>query len=97
MSRATVPFSTSSAVWAQALVTFTFRFNRRRSGSRAKLFFRLAVDPVTRDQIVHPDTEEPGRKTQPPWGVVSQTDIHHRSFSNPCKVNVPPVIAVRVA
>lgn len=38
---------------------FTFRFNRRRSKSRGKLFFRLAqqsvaVDPVTRYGIVHP-------------------------------------------
>ena len=48
---------------------FTFRFNRRRSKSRGKLFFRLAqqalaVDPVTLDQILHPDakTEE---KPQP--------------------------------
>jgi transposase-like protein len=36
---------------------FTFRFNRRKSKSRGKLFFRLAqqavaVDPVTRRQIV---------------------------------------------
>ena len=46
---------------------FTFRFNRRRSKSRGKLFFRLAqqavaVDPVTLDQIIHPDakaTEKP--------------------------------------
>lgn len=38
---------------------FTFRFNRRRSKSRGKLFFRLAqqamaVDPITYDRIVHP-------------------------------------------
>jgi len=38
---------------------FTFRFNRRRSKSRGKLFFRLVqqavtVDPVTRYRIVHP-------------------------------------------
>jgi len=37
---------------------FTFRFNRRRSKSRGKLFFRLAqqavaVDPVPYDRIVH--------------------------------------------
>jgi len=41
---------------------FTFRFNRRKSKSRGKLFFRLAqqavaVDPVTRRQIVHPDAD----------------------------------------
>ena len=38
---------------------FTFRFNRRRSRSRGKLFFRLAqqavaVDPVPYDHLVHP-------------------------------------------
>jgi transposase-like protein len=38
---------------------FTFRFNRRRSHSRGKLFYRLAqqavaVQPVSYDQIVHP-------------------------------------------
>lgn len=38
---------------------FTFRFNRRRSKSRGKLFFRLAqqamaVEPITYDWIVHP-------------------------------------------
>ena len=38
---------------------FTFCFNRRRSKSRGKLFFRLAqqavaVDPVPYDRIVHP-------------------------------------------
>jgi transposase-like protein len=38
---------------------FTFRFNRRRSASRGKLFFRLtqqavAVNPVPYDSIVHP-------------------------------------------
>ena len=41
---------------------FTFRFNRRRSKSRGKLFFRLAqqavaVDAVTYDLIVHPRSE----------------------------------------
>ena len=46
---------------------FTFRFNRRRSKSRGKLFFRLAqqavaVDPVTRYQIVHPESKEKKRR-----------------------------------
>jgi transposase-like protein len=41
---------------------FTFRFNRRRSKSRGKLFFRLAqqavaVDPVPYDLIVHPTSK----------------------------------------
>lgn len=42
---------------------FTFRFNRRRSRSRGKLFFRLvqqavAADPVPLDQILHPSSME---------------------------------------
>src|SRR5712692_8838048 len=46
---------------------FTFRFNRRRSKSRGKLFFRLvqqavAVEPVPLDRIVHPGTKA---KTKP--------------------------------
>jgi len=49
---------------------FTFRFNRRKSRSRGKLFYRLAqqavaVDPVTRHQIVHAGKEESAGKTQP--------------------------------
>ena len=47
---------------------FTFRFNRRRSRSRGKLFFRLvqqavAIDPVPLDQILHPGA---ATKTRPP-------------------------------
>ena len=46
---------------------FTFRFNRRRSRSRGKLFFRLvqqavAVGPVPLDRILHPATKV---KSQP--------------------------------
>lgn len=46
---------------------FTFRFNRRRSRSRGKLFFRLvqqavAVEPITLDRILHPQASS---KTQP--------------------------------
>ena len=49
---------------------FTFRFNRRTSRSRCKLFYRLAqqsvaVDPVTRHQIVHPGEERPDGNAQP--------------------------------
>jgi transposase-like protein len=48
---------------------FTFRFNRRRSNSRGKLFFRLvqqavAVEPVPLDKIVHPEATA-GSKPQP--------------------------------
>src|SRR5271157_6217759 len=43
---------------------FTFRFNRRRSKSRGKLFFRLvqqavAVGPVPLDRILHPEASSP--------------------------------------
>jgi transposase-like protein len=48
---------------------FTFRFNRRRSKSRGKLFFRLAqqavaVDPLTYDRIVHPPSGKAIAKPQ---------------------------------
>ena len=48
---------------------FTFRFNRRRSKSRGKLFYRLAqqavaVGPVPYDQIVHPTSGKAKAKPQ---------------------------------
>src|SRR5215469_1825250 len=48
---------------------FTFRFNRRTSRSRGKLFFRLtqqavAVDPVTYDRMVHPTSVKTRSKPQ---------------------------------
>jgi transposase-like protein len=53
---------------------FTFRFNRRRSKSRGKLFFRLVeqavtVEPVTRRQIVHPKIAKAPRKPGKPQPV----------------------------
>ena len=51
---------------------FTFRFNRRRSKNRGKLFYRLiqqavAIEPVTLDNILHPESEQeakmPSRKS----------------------------------
>ena len=47
---------------AYYLDEFSFRFNRRKSRSRGKLFYRLAqqavaVDPVTYKMIVHPVPE----------------------------------------
>jgi hypothetical protein len=47
---------------------FTFRFNRRRSNSRGKLFFRLvqqavAVEPIPLAQILHPEVR-PKKKPQ---------------------------------
>jgi transposase-like protein len=49
---------------------FTFRFNRRRSRSRGKLFYRLAqqavaVGPVPYDKIVHPTPGKARAKPQP--------------------------------
>jgi transposase-like protein len=49
---------------------FTFRFNRRRSRNRGKVFFRLAqqavaVDPVTHHRIVHPPSPKTKAKPQP--------------------------------
>ena len=41
---------------------FTFRFNRRKSKNRGKLFYRLvqqsvAIEPVTLEKILHPGNE----------------------------------------
>jgi transposase-like protein len=49
---------------------FTFRFNRRRSKNRGKVFFPLAqqavaVDPVTHHRIVHPPSPKTKAKPQP--------------------------------
>jgi transposase-like protein len=49
---------------------FTFRFNRRKSRSRGKLFYRLAqqavaVGPAPYDQIVHPTPVRAHAKPQP--------------------------------
>jgi len=48
---------------------FTFRFNRRRSKNRGKLFFRLAqqavaVDPAPYERIVHPNPQKTKGKSQ---------------------------------
>ena len=53
---------------------FTFRFNRRRSKSRGKLFFRLAqqamaVEPITYDRIVHPAQARAKAKLQSVGGT----------------------------
>jgi len=51
---------------------FIFRFNRRKSKNRGKLFYRLvqqavAIEPVTLDKILHPEKQQalklPPRKT----------------------------------
>ena len=64
---------------------FTFRFNRRRSKSRGKLFFRLAqqavaVDPVTYDRIVHPTSRESQRQTTICRGYLSSV-FHFATFA----------------
>jgi transposase-like protein len=56
---------------------FTFRFNRRRSKSRGKLFYRLAqqavmIDPVPLAKILHPDAKS--RKTTTGRAYLSETD-----------------------
>lgn len=48
---------------------FTFRFNRRRSRSRGKLFFRLAqqavtIEPITERQLIHRHTNAAASKPQ---------------------------------
>ena len=65
---------------------FTFRFNRRKSRRRGKLFYRLAqqavsVDPITRHQIVHPARRNRPANTTP-WGVVSEADTQSTIFSD---------------
>ena len=57
---------------------FTFHFNRRRSKSRGKLFFRLvqqavAVEPVPLDRILHPRSQGENETTIC-WGYLSETD-----------------------
>jgi hypothetical protein len=69
---------------------FTFRFNRRRSKSRGKVFFRLAqqavaVDPVTHYRIVHPPSAKTKAKPQSVGatccrGYLSQADTHLHQF-----------------
>lgn len=56
---------------------FTFRFNRRRSKSRGKLFFRLAQQAVAR--IPYPTTASSTRLAARPnhcWGNLSDADTH---------------------
>jgi len=58
---------------------FTFRFNRRRSKSRGKLFFRLAqqavaVDPVPYDLNRSPDLKKAESSTPTYWSYLSQAD-----------------------
>lgn len=52
---------------------FTFRFNRRTSRHRGKLFFRLVqqavtVDPVPYARLVHPDGRRRRRRRHKGWG-----------------------------
>ena len=68
---------------------FTFRFNRRKSMNRGKLFYRLiqqavAIEPVTLDMILHPDNKlarkftsgkAPGKEQQGITSIPSQINI----------------------
>jgi transposase-like protein len=54
---------------------FTFRFNRRKSMNRGKLFYRLvqqsvAIEPVTLDMILHPENDLASRKAPEKEGAV---------------------------
>ena len=66
----THPGAVSHAHLAYYLDEFTFRFNRRRSTSRGKLFFRLveqavATDPTTYSSMVHRVTTVAGNQHIP--------------------------------
>ncbi len=60
---------------------FTFRFNRRKSMNRGKLFYRLvqqavAVEPVSLDKILHPE-KKPARKLPPRKVPARETNADH--------------------
>src|SRR6516225_2419672 len=66
---------------------FTFRFNRRRSANRGKLFYRLvpqavAVDPVPYKSIVRCSAtiDASGRRITTYSGHLSEVNIHHPQF-----------------
>ena len=61
---------------------FTFRFNRRSSKSRGKLFFRLAqqavaVDPAPYERILCRSSEKFKGQSTICSGYLSQGDTHH--------------------
>jgi transposase-like protein len=67
---------------------FTFRFNRRKSMNRGKLFYRLvqqavAIEPVTLEMILHPESEL-GPKLSPRKAPVKEKGI----TSLPGQVNI---------
>ena len=70
---------------------FTFRFNRRKSKSRGKLFYRLvqqavAVDPATYKMIVHPVTEP--KKIPKPQDIGLPESTGYPSRRN--RIEAPP-------
>ena len=64
---------------------FTFRFNRRRSKSRGKLFFRLAQQAVAMDRPLRthrsPDPSEGEAQFTTCWAYLSQADTHFGPIS----------------
>ena len=68
---------------------FTFRFNRRKSKSRGKLFYRLVQQAVAVDPRDLQDDCSPGYRTQENpkttryWGYLSQPDTHLAEYSSP--------------
>lgn len=59
---------------------FTFRFNRRKSASRGKLFYRLvqqsvAVDPVTRNAIIGGSTRKPVNQPASPVSASGEGQV----------------------
>ena len=63
---------------------FTFRFNRRRSKSRGKLFFRLAQQAVAVDPVTYyrSSTQTKGAQTTICGGYLSQGHTHLREFGS---------------
>jgi hypothetical protein len=67
---------------------FTFRFNRRKSMNRGKLFYRLvqqavAIEPVPLDKILHPEKKQ-ARKLPP-----RKTPATLRPASNQAMASIP--------
>lgn len=66
---------------------FMFRFNRRKSMNRGKLFFRLAqqavvVEPVPRDKILHPE------KKRGPEAATTKSAAKEETTPLPKRMNI---------
>jgi transposase-like protein len=69
---------------------FTFRFNRRRSQSRGKLFYRLAqqavaMQPVPLDHILHPDRKK-SRKLPTRSRAQRKTPVQFKNVTEDCEM-----------